>query len=99
MSELRLEFFAEKVKFLQGKRFNADVLYDLAALNERRAVSQLETAVILAYLFERALNFNLGEIQSRRIQFDYLDRPLGILDAVEALEIISRWLPARLIRC
>jgi hypothetical protein len=85
ISELKLAFFGEKLAFLEGQRLNADVLYELAALNEARAVRQVETAILLAYLFERALNFTLGEIGPGRIQFDYLDRPLGVLDAIKAL--------------
>ena len=85
-SELRLAFYGQKLAFLQGQRLNADVLNELAALNEKRAVRQVETAILLAFLFERALAFNLGEVDGRRIQFDYLDRPLGILDAVNALQ-------------
>lgn len=86
ISELRIDFYGQKLEFLQGKRLNADVLYELAVLNEQRAVRQVEAAIFLAYLFERALAFFLGEIDLRHIQFDYLDRPLGILDAASALE-------------
>jgi hypothetical protein len=87
VSELRLAFYEQKLAFLQGKRFNADVLYELAALNEQRAVRLLEAAILLAYLFERALAFNLGEVESRRIRFDYLDQPLGVVEAVKALRL------------
>jgi len=86
ISELRIEFYEQKLAFLKDKRLNADVLYALAGLNEKRAERQVEAAIFLAYLFERALTFNLGELDIRHIQFDYLDRPLGIFDAVAALE-------------
>jgi hypothetical protein len=86
ISELRIEFYGQKLAFLQNKRLNTDILYELATLNETRAERQFETAVFLAYLFERALTFNLGAADIRHIRFDYLDQPRGILDAVAALD-------------
>lgn len=86
ISERRIEFYEQKLAFLENRRLNADFLYTLAELNERRAERQLEVAIVLAYLFERALAFFLGEPNIRRIQFDYLDRPGGIFDAARALQ-------------
>jgi hypothetical protein len=85
LSKHRIEFYAQKRAFLGSKRLNADFLYTLAELNRKRAERQLEGAIFLAYLFERALAFFLGEPNIRHIQFDYLDRPGGILDAYKAL--------------
>ena len=80
-------FYEQKLAFVNGRRLNGDILYSLAALNEKRAERQLEAAIFLAYLFERALTFFLGEVDDiRHIRFDYLDGPKGILDAASALE-------------
>ncbi len=81
----RIDFYGQKLAFLHGKRLNADLLYTLAELNEKRAERQLEVAIFLSYLYERALAFFLGEPDIRHIEFDYLDRPGGIFDATKAL--------------
>jgi hypothetical protein len=86
LSQQRIAFFAQKRAFLGNKELNADFLYSLAELNRRRAERQLGAAIFLAYLFERALAFFLGAPSIRKIQFDYLDRPGRILDAVGALK-------------
>lgn len=85
ISTRRREFYEQKLAFLENRRLNADFLYLLAELNERRAERQLEVAIFLAYLFERALAFFLGEPHISHIQFDYLDRPGKIEDAAKAL--------------
>ena len=85
MSRQRLAYYAEKLAFLTGKGLNADLLYLLADINERRAERQLEAAIFLAYLYERSLAFFLGEPNIRFIAFDYRDRPGDILDAAKAL--------------
>ena len=86
MSQQRLAYYAEKLAFLTGKGLNADLLYTLADLQEKRAERQLEAAIFLAYLYERALAFFLGNPNIRFIAFDYQDRPGGILDAADALK-------------
>jgi hypothetical protein len=95
LSKHRIEFYAQKLAFLSNKRLNADYLYALAELNEKRAERQLEVAIVLAYLFERALAFFLGKPNIRHIKFDYLGRAGtsnpslvkgGILDAANALQ-------------
>lgn len=86
ISKHRIDFYEQKLAFVQNKRLNADFLSILAELNEKRAERQLEGAIFLAYLFERALAFFLGEPNIRHIQFDYLDQPGSIFDAAKALE-------------
>jgi len=86
MAQQRLAFFAQKRVLLGTRRLNADFLYTLAELNEQRAERLLEEAIYLAYLFERALAFFLGEPNIRHIQFDYLDRAGGIIQAAKYLE-------------
>ena len=85
LSEHRIAIYAAKRAFLGNKRLNADFFYSMAELNRTRAERQLEVAMLLAYLFERALAFFLGEPNSRHIQFDYLDRPGRVFDAAAAL--------------
>jgi receptor-binding and translocation channel-forming TcA subunit of Tc toxin len=86
ISKHRVDFYEQKLAFLTNKRLNINFLSTLVELNERRAERQLEAGIFLAYLFERALAFFLGEPNIRHIQFDYLDRPLGIADAAKALQ-------------
>jgi hypothetical protein len=57
----RIEFYTQKLTFLANRGLNTDLLYALAELNERRAERQLEAAIALAYLYERAVAFFLGE--------------------------------------
>jgi hypothetical protein len=85
LSEQRLAFYKHKLDFVANKQLNADFLYTLAELNRKRAERQLDAAVYLAYLFERALAFFLGEPAISHIQFDYLNRQGGIFDAANAL--------------
>jgi hypothetical protein len=86
LSQRRIEFYTQKLAFLGNRCLNADLLYTLAELTEKRAERQLEGAISLAYLFEWAVAFFLGEADIRHIQFDYLDRPGGIFDAAKALQ-------------
>src|SRR5262249_47325203 len=85
LSQQRIAFYTQKRAFLANKALNADFLYALAEINRKRAERQLEAANFLAYLFERALAFFLGEPNISYIQFDYLDRAGGIFDAPRAL--------------
>jgi hypothetical protein len=83
MSADRLRFLQEKLDFLEGKRINADLFFRLAEISERRAERQLELGVQLAYLFERAVAFFLGEPEISHVSFDYRDRHKDLLAAVD----------------
>jgi len=85
MAERRKEFHQEILAFLGSRIFNADFLYLMAEINQRRAERQLEKAILLAYLYERALAFFLGDPNIAYIRFDYLDQPGGIFQAANTL--------------
>lgn len=89
ISDLRIELFDQKLNSLRDKRLNADILYEMARLNEKRAERQLEAAIYLAYLYERALTFHLGVTNISLIDFDYLDRPLSIDNPLPVVEAIN----------
>jgi hypothetical protein len=85
-SAQRIQFYADKLASIGNQRHNLDFLYVLAELAQKRAERQVDVAVLLAYLFERALAFFLGNPFISHIQFDYIDRPGSIEDAAKALQ-------------
>jgi hypothetical protein len=79
----RLDIFRQKLASLTGATINAEVVAVLAKLNEQRALRQLESAIFLSYLYERAVAFFLGEPGIRHIRFDYLDQVDPVLAATD----------------
>jgi hypothetical protein len=86
LSADRLAHLERKAAFLQNKRMNAEFLFDRAAVREQRAERQLDVAIFLAYLCERALAFFLGKPDVKHIHFDYRDTEPGVVAAAEALK-------------
>ena len=86
LSADRLAHLERKAAFLQDKRMNAEFLFERAAVRERRAERQLDVAIFLAYLSERALAFFLGKPNVKHIRFDYRDTEPGVVAAAEALK-------------
>jgi hypothetical protein len=86
MSADRLAHLERKASLLADKRMNAEFLFERSAIRERRAERQLDVAIFLAYLYERALGFFLGKPDVKHIRFDYRDTEPGIVAAAEALK-------------
>jgi hypothetical protein len=86
LSSDRLAHLGRKAQFLADRRMNPDFLYLRSALHEQRAYRQLEGAILLAYLYERALAFFLGRPEIKHIRFDYLDTQPDVEIAARQLE-------------
>ena len=91
LSDNRLAYLRTKEGFLgTQKLMNADALYALAEVREKRAERRLEAAIFMAYLYERALAFFFGKPDTRIIDFDYVDRhrdrAAGVVQAAKDLQ-------------
>ena len=82
---LRREFVETRLAVTGGRRLNKDLFYVLARTFEELARAQLETAILFAYLYERAVAYFVGKPAIRHIRFDYLDLTGGILAAPAVL--------------
>jgi hypothetical protein len=87
MAARRFDFIDSRLEITGGRNLNKDVFYALAQRYEAIAKSRLETAILIGYLYERAVAFHLGRPSlTHPISFDYADGPTGILGASKALE-------------
>ncbi|WP_157940193.1 hypothetical protein [Arthrobacter ruber] len=74
LSQRRIQHLDQRLNFLTDNRVDADLYLTLAELHERRAARVLDTAILLAYLAERAWSFARGQ-DAPLIRFDYWDNP------------------------
>jgi hypothetical protein len=81
VARIRREFVETRLALTGGRRLSKDLFYALARTFEALAQAQLETAILFAYLYERALAYFIGKPSIRHIRFDYLDQTGGVLAA------------------
>lgn len=78
VAQMRAQQVREEQEYLEAKELNSDTYHSLAAVLKRINRTYLEAAIRMAYLAERALNFETGAGEIRAIRFDYY-RP-GVKD-------------------
>jgi hypothetical protein len=85
VAAFRREFVESRLEVTGGRRLNKDVYYALARTFEALARAQLETAVLFAYLYERAVAYFIGKPGISPVQFGDADATGGGTTAVQAL--------------
>lgn len=85
IAERRREFIDSRLEVTGGRFLGKDLYYRLARLFRGLAESQIQHAVLFAYLYERAVAYFLGIPAIRPVQFDHLDRAGTVLAAAALL--------------
>lgn len=84
LSQLQLQFARENLSYQQLKQFNAELWYNMAKQVKKLSKSYLKDAVAVAFLMERAYEFETGR-PMRKIRFDYDQNQLSGLLAGDYL--------------
>lgn len=83
--ETTTNFLGARIERIQNRELNPDLYYAAAELFRGLAERHLDTAILWAYLFERAVSFLRLEPDLRKIQLDYLRDRGGLLTAADRL--------------